>query len=107
VLADFQGARLLEVVLNKADLTKADLRDANLRKVRTRDAVLCDADLRGADLRGADLSGADLAGANLEAAVASDRTRWPAMFDARAAGVTIAADPGPEAPPLVQPPVFD
>lgn len=107
VLADFQGAGLVEAVLDKADFTKADLRGANLRKVRARHTALCDADLRGADLRGADLSSADLAGAGLETAVASDRTRWPATFDLQAAGVTVEADPGPEPPPPLQPPVFD
>jgi hypothetical protein len=107
VLADFQGAGLVEAVLDKAVFTKADLRGANLRKVLARHTVLCDADLRGADLRGADLSSADFAGAGLEAAVASDRTRWPDTFDLRAAGVTVEADPGPEPPPLLQPPVFD
>ena len=103
VLADFRGALLVEAVLNAADLTKADLREANLRKAKAQNATFRDADLRGADLRGADLSSADLEGARLEAAVASDRTHWPAAFDPLAAGVTTAADPGPEAPPPLQP----
>lgn len=104
VLADFRGARLTEAVLNAADFTKADLRGANLRKAQAQDATFRHADLRGADLRGADLSSADLDGARLKAAVASDQTRWPAAFDPEGAGVTTAADPGPEAPPLPQPP---
>lgn len=104
VLADFRGARLVQAVLNTADFTKADLREANMRKAKAQNATFRDADLRGADLRGADLSSADLQGARLEAAVASGRTRWPAAFDLLAAGVTTAADPGPEAPPLLQPP---
>jgi uncharacterized protein YjbI with pentapeptide repeats len=104
VLADFRGARLLEAVLDAADFTKADLREANLRKAKAQNTTFHDADLRGADLRGADLSAADLTGARLEAAVASDRTRWPAAFDPDAVGVTTAPDPGPEAPSLLQPP---
>lgn len=104
VLADLRGARLVEAVLNAADLTKADLRGANLRKAQAQNTTFRDADLRGADLRGADLGSAVLRGARLEAAVASDRTRWPAAFDPKAAGVTTAADPGPEPPPLLQPP---
>lgn len=104
VLADFRGARLVEAVLHAADFTKADLRGANLRKARAHNTTFRDADLRGADLRGADLSSADLDGARLKAAMASDQTRWPALFDPHAAGVTTAADPGPEAPALLQPP---
>jgi hypothetical protein len=104
VLADFRGAHLVQAVLNAADFTKADLRGANLRKAEAKNTTFHDADLRGADLRGADLSSADLDGARLEAAIASGQTRWPAAFDPDAAGVTAAADPGPEAPPLLQPP---
>lgn len=104
VLADLRGTRLVEAVLNDADFTKADMREANLRKAKAQNTTFRDADLRGADLRGADLSSADLEGARLEAAVASDQTCWPAAFDPHAVGVTAAADLGPEAPSLLQPP---
>ncbi|NEY35324.1 pentapeptide repeat-containing protein [Streptomyces sp. PRKS01-65] len=104
VLADLRGARLVLADLREADFTEADLREANLRKADARGAVLCRADLRLADLRGVDFSTADLAGARLTGALASDRTRWPAGFDAASRGVVDTEDPGPEPPPLLQPP---
>ncbi|MGV9883809.1 pentapeptide repeat-containing protein [Streptomyces sp. NPDC003006] len=103
VLADLRGARLVEADLRDADFTEADLREANLRKADAGGAVFRRADLRLADLRGSDLSTADLLQACLTGAVASEHTRWPAGFDHAAAGVVVTEDPGPEAPPLLQP----
>ncbi|WP_267892190.1 pentapeptide repeat-containing protein [Streptomyces caniscabiei] len=57
-----------------------------------------------ADLRGSDLSTADLTGASLTGALASSRTRRPAGFDPTGAGLVLTEDPGPEPPPLLQPP---
>ncbi|WP_037973122.1 pentapeptide repeat-containing protein [Streptomyces sp. NRRL WC-3742] len=94
--ADLRGARLVKADLGGADLSGADLREANLRKARAHGAVLAGADLRAADLRGCDLGGADLRQARLEGALASDLTVWPTGFDAHAAGVVLAADPGAE-----------
>ncbi|MGW5351322.1 pentapeptide repeat-containing protein [Streptomyces sp. NPDC004031] len=94
--ADLRGARLVRADLREADLTGADLREANLRKARAAGAVLLRADLRLADLRGSDLGGADLRMARLEGALASDLTVWPPGFDAAAAGVVAADDPGAE-----------
>ncbi|WUJ93251.1 pentapeptide repeat-containing protein [Streptomyces mirabilis] len=96
-MADLRGARLAETDLREADFTEADLREANLRKANARGAVFRRSDLRLADLRGTDLSTADHA-------LASDHTRWPAGFDHAAAGVVVTEDPGPEPPPLLQPP---
>jgi hypothetical protein len=104
VLADLRGARLVETDLRDADFTEADLREANLRKADAGGAVFRRADLRLADLRGSDLSTADLLQARLTGALASERTRWPAGFDHAAAGVVVTDDPGPEPPPLLQPP---
>lgn len=103
-LADLRGARLVLTDLRDADFTEADLREANLRKADARGAVFHRADLRLADLRGADLSMADLTGARVAGALASDRTRWPAGFDPSSLGVVDTEDPGPEPPPLLQPP---
>nr|WP_315904500.1 pentapeptide repeat-containing protein [Streptomyces mirabilis] len=103
-LADLRGARLAETDLRDADFTEADLRGANLRKANARGAVFRRSDLRLADLRGTDLSTADLLQARLTDALASDHTRWPAGFDHAAAGVVVTEDPGPEPPPLLQPP---
>ncbi|GAA3778948.1 pentapeptide repeat-containing protein [Micromonospora maritima] len=102
--ADLRGARLVETDLRDADLREADLREANLRKTRADGAVFHRADLRLADLRGADLGTATLTEARLDGALASDLTRWPADFDALGAGVVVTDDPGPEPPPLLQPP---
>ncbi|KUO05450.1 hypothetical protein AQJ67_06720 [Streptomyces caeruleatus] len=104
VLADLRGARLVETDLRDADFTEADLREANLRKADAGGAVFHRADLRLADLRGADLSTADLLQARLTGALASEHTRWPNGFDPVAAGVVAIEDPGPEPPPLLQPP---
>ncbi|MFE9399253.1 pentapeptide repeat-containing protein [Streptomyces flavidovirens] len=104
VLADLRGARLVETDLRDADFTEADLREANLRKADAGGAVFRRADLRLADLRGSDLSTADLLQARLTGALASEHTRWPAGFDHAAAGVVVTEDPGPEPPPLLQPP---
>ncbi|MFF7983375.1 pentapeptide repeat-containing protein [Streptomyces sp. NPDC007901] len=94
--ADLRGARLVKADLRSADFSRADLREANLRKSCAQDAVFAGADLRLADLRGCDLGNADLRGARLEGAMASDLTIWPTGFDARTAGVVVAADPGAE-----------
>lgn len=104
VLADLRGARLVEADLRDADFTEADLREANLRKADAGGAVFHRADLRLSDLRGCDLGTADLREARLTGALASDRTRWPGGFDHAAAGVVVTEDPGPEPPPLLQPP---
>ncbi|GGS17638.1 pentapeptide repeat-containing protein [Streptomyces griseoviridis] len=104
VRADLRGAKLVEADLRDADLTEADLREANLRKADAGGAVFHDADLRLADLRGCDLSTAGLRGARLSGALVSDRTRPPAGFDLAAAGTVLTEDPGPEPPPLLQPP---
>ncbi|MFF8452178.1 pentapeptide repeat-containing protein [Streptomyces leeuwenhoekii] len=104
VLADLRGARLVVADLRDTDFTEADLREANLRKADARGAVFRRADLRLADVRGADFSTADLAQARLAGALASDRTRWPAGFDPSSMGVVDTEDPGPEPPPLLQPP---
>ncbi|MEW2266469.1 pentapeptide repeat-containing protein [Streptomyces sp. NPDC047853] len=104
VLADMRGARLVEADLRDADFTESDLREANLRKADAGGAVFRRADLRLADLRGSDLSTADLAQARLTGALASEQTRWPAGFDHASAGVVVTEDPGPEPPPLLQPP---
>ncbi|GAB2819038.1 pentapeptide repeat-containing protein [Streptomyces daliensis] len=103
-LADLRGARLVETDLREADFTEADLREANLRKADACLAVFHGADLRLADLRGTDLSTADLTRTRLTEALASAHTRWPAGFDHAAAGVVVTDDPGPEPPPLLQPP---
>lgn len=104
VLADLRGARLVETDLRDTDFTEADLREANLRKADAGGAVFRRADLRLADLRGSDLSTADLLQTRLTGALASEHTRWPAGFDHAAAGVVVTEDPGPEPPPLLQPP---
>ncbi|WP_327426149.1 pentapeptide repeat-containing protein [Streptomyces sp. NBC_01236] len=103
-LADLRGARLAETDLRDSDFTEADLREANLRKANARGAIFRRADLCLADLRGTDLSTADLLQARLTGARASAQTRWPADFDHAAAGVVVTEDPGPEPPPLLQPP---
>ncbi|MCZ9349581.1 pentapeptide repeat-containing protein [Streptomyces mutabilis] len=104
VRTDLRGARMVATDLRDADFTEADLREANLRKADAGGAVFHDADLRLADLRGTDLSAADLLRARLTGALASERTRWPAGFDPVAAEVVLTDDPGPEPPPLLQPP---
>ncbi|WP_404199238.1 pentapeptide repeat-containing protein [Streptomyces tauricus] len=104
VLTDLRGAKLVQTDLRGADFTTADLREANLRKADARGALFHDADLRLADLRGADLSTADLLRAQLAGALASEHTRWPTGFDPAAAAVVLTDDPGPEPPPLLQPP---
>ncbi|WP_328769772.1 pentapeptide repeat-containing protein [Streptomyces sp. NBC_00286] len=103
-LSDLRGARLVETDLRDADFTEADLREANLRKADAGGAVFRRADLRLADLRGSDLSTADLLQARLTGALASENTRWPTGFDHASTGVVVTEDPGPEPPPLLQPP---
>lgn len=104
ILADLRAAKLVETDLRDADFTETDLREANLRKADAHGAVFHRADLRMADLRGTDLSTANLVEARLTGALASEHTRWPADFDHAAAGVVDSDDPGPEPPPLLQPP---
>ncbi|MEW2632825.1 pentapeptide repeat-containing protein [Streptomyces sp. NPDC048389] len=103
-LADLRGAGLVETDLRDADFTEADLREANLRKADAGGACFRRADLRLADLRGTDLSTADLTETRLTGAAVSEHTRWPTGFDPASAGVTPTPDPGPEPPPLLQPP---
>lgn len=107
VRADLRGAKLVRTDLRETDFTEADLREANLRKADASGAVLHRADLRLADLRGADLSTADLHEARLTGALTSDQTRWPPDFDPTTAGLTPTEDPGPEPPPLLQPPAMN
>lgn len=103
-LADLRGARLVETDLREADFTGTDLREANLRKADASGAVFHRADLRLADLRGTDLTTADLTEARLTGALTSAHTRWPLDFDPATADLTHTDDPGPEPPPLLQPP---
>ncbi len=93
------GAYLGGAYLGGADLGYAYLRGAYLVGAALGGAYLGYADLgyadlgyaylRGADLGGAYLVGANLVGAYLEDARADRFTRWPAGFDAAAAGVTV------------------
>ncbi len=73
--------------LVKADLSKADLSGTNLSGAKLREAKLGEADLRGAKLSKADLSEADLRGADLFEVQADSKTKFPADFDAKGAGV--------------------
>lgn len=70
--------------LSRAYLTRANLTEANLSR-----ANLSRADLSGTNLTGAYLTRANLTGANLYGARANRYTRWPAGFDAKAAGVMV------------------
>ncbi|MDY7101736.1 MAG: pentapeptide repeat-containing protein [Actinomycetota bacterium] len=90
--------RLGRARARQVDLSDADLQGANLRWADLRNARLGGADLRGADLLDADLGGAWLDGADLSSARhlssarfrgarATSRTRWPAGFRPRDAGV--------------------
>jgi hypothetical protein len=101
--ADFRGSNMVHCDLRRTIFNEADMRESILRKADARGAVFDGADLRRADLRGTDLHEASLEAARLEGAQASDVTRWPEGFDWAAAGVVLAADPGPEPGPLAQP----
>jgi hypothetical protein len=92
------GANLQSALLGGAHLQGASLRDADLRGAFLVYAQLSDVSLHGTDLRGADLRCAQLEEArhlehaHLRGAVADTKTRWPAGFDAAAAGVQLGAD---------------
>lgn len=91
--ANLQAALLGGVYLQGASLRDADLRGAFLVYAQLSDVSLHGTDLRGADLRCARLEGArHLEHADLRGAVADSKTRWPAGFDAAAAGVQLGAD---------------
>ena len=62
---------------SRANLGGADLRGANLR---------------GANLRSADLLGADLSGAHVRRARYRSDTKWPEIFDPRAAGAILVGE---------------
>jgi hypothetical protein len=101
--AELADADLREVGLEYANLYEANLRDAKLEGAELPGACLVHADLvnanltgaflgsavlSNADLRDANLVGArNLAGANLKGALSNSRTRWPAGFNPREAGV--------------------
>jgi hypothetical protein len=89
--ADFYKTRL-----NGAYLVETDLRNANLSCTKLHSADLSNADLRNAqfgvaDLRGANLTGAKLEGAKLSGVRADGKTKWPAGFNWRDAGVDTGA----------------
>jgi hypothetical protein len=92
------GANLQAALLGGAHLQDASLRDADLRGAFLVYAQLSHVSLHGTDLRGADLRCTQLEGArhlehaDLRGAVADSKTRWPAGFDAAAAGVQLGAD---------------
>jgi hypothetical protein len=90
---DLQAALLGGAHLQGASLHDADLRGAFLVYAQLSDVSLHGTDLRGADLRSTQLEGArHLDHANLRGAVVDTKTRWPAAFDAAAAGVRFGAD---------------
>jgi Pentapeptide repeats (8 copies) len=92
------GANLQAALLGGAHLQGASLRDADLPRALLVYAQLSDVSLHGTDLRGADLRPAQVEGArhlehaDLRGAVADTKTRWPAGFDAAAAGVQLGAN---------------
>jgi uncharacterized protein YjbI with pentapeptide repeats len=103
--ADLRGAILRRAVLKRADLTGADLRGAEmagatlagaiLRGASLRGANLKDANLRAASLGDVDLSGANLVGANLTGVDLTQarydaKTEWPAGFDPQWHGAQLA-----------------
>jgi Pentapeptide repeats (8 copies) len=95
--ADLTRARLGGADLTRVNLIGANLGGANLTRANLTRADLAGATLVGADLRFARLGDADLTWARLSerdrgearlsGAVANDRTKWPAGFDWRRAGV--------------------
>ncbi|WP_409464834.1 pentapeptide repeat-containing protein [Amycolatopsis sp. GA6-003] len=85
--ANFDGADLSWSDLRSAAFILASLRNCSLVGCTLDGSLFVGADLRGAILRSADLSGTDLSGADLHGAKIDDQTRWPAGFDAKAAGV--------------------
>jgi len=92
------GANLQFALLGGAHLQGASLRDTDLRGAFLVYAQFSDVSLHGTDMRGADLRCAQFEGArhldhaDLRGAVADSKTRWPAGFDAAAAGVQSGAD---------------
>jgi hypothetical protein len=93
--ADLRETVLSEVRLQEADLSGANLEGAHLRGAHLEGANLSRAKLEGANFGGANLEGVVLAGANLVGARADHEAIWPAGFDWRAAGVTIAIEDAP------------
>ena len=97
---DLQGAQLnsarldrtvlADGCLDRCDLSWASLRGCDLRRTSLSGTQLLEADLREALLHGADLSTASgLETVHWRSARADRTTRWPASFDAAAAGVVI------------------
>ncbi|TQM84503.1 pentapeptide repeat protein [Saccharothrix saharensis] len=99
--ADLRGADLGYTNLNLVDLSDADLTGARLvgrcAGSPLFGAVLTNALLYGADLTGAVLAARDLdpnrqaavSAVNLSGSFANEKTKWPAGFDPREAGVTV------------------
>lgn len=94
----FARSSLYWALLADADLTGCNFEGADLRGVTLTNARLVDANFRNADLglnnlngasrlQGADFTGAILDGCNLSGAQYDSRTRFPAGFDPRAAGM--------------------
>ena len=81
---------LLDAGAATADLVAVPFESASLRGQDLGLADLRGLDLNRADLRGADLRGTQLQGTVLTGAVYDAQTRWPAGFDAVAAGATRA-----------------
>jgi uncharacterized protein YjbI with pentapeptide repeats len=92
------GANLQFALLGGAHLQGASLRDADLRGAYLVYAQFSDVSLHGTDLRQADLRCAQLEGArhlkhaDLRGAIVDTKTRWPAGFDAGAAGIQVGDD---------------
>jgi uncharacterized protein YjbI with pentapeptide repeats len=102
--ADLSGAYLNAAKLRYADLSRANLSDTNLSGANLHGANLSEADLSDANLTKIDLSGANLtnarlnyvnlvdanlSGIDLSGAKYNKETKWPAGFDAEAAGAIL------------------
>ena len=87
--ANLTGANLTGANLTGAYLTRTDLSGANLTGAYLTRTDLSEANLTGAYLTGAYLYGAYLTRAYLYGARANRYTRWPAGFEAKAAGVMV------------------
>jgi hypothetical protein len=92
------GANLQFALLGGAHLQGASPRDADLRGAYLVYAQFSDVSLHGTDLRQTDLRCAQLEGArhlqhaDLRGAIVDTKTRWPAGFDAGAAGIQVGDD---------------
>ncbi|WP_406631463.1 pentapeptide repeat-containing protein [Amycolatopsis sp. WGS_07] len=87
--ARFDGADLSWSDLRSAAFVLTSMRNCSLVGCELDSALFVGADLRGTILRSTDLSGADLSGADLRGAKIDHETRWPAGFDAEAAGAEL------------------